>query len=278
MPDSDPKQLVHKPEFPRSNAYDVDWVLANQMGPNALWLVEWLTSSMKIEKGMRVLDLGCGKAMTSIFLAKEFGARVWAADLWIGPDNNHKRACDMGVGDLVCPLRAEAHALPFAHGFFDAIASVDSYQYFGTDQLYLGYVSTFLREGGQIGVVVPGLMKPVDGEPPAHLTSPQSNGKTFWESECWCFKTADDWRTNWERSGKVNVDVVDTLTDGWKLWRDFERATEAAGTSPFPSDAEAIEKDAGEYLGFVRAVATRNDAEATDLYSPTIGVDVGVDT
>ncbi|MEZ5227484.1 MAG: hypothetical protein R2710_12635 [Acidimicrobiales bacterium] len=46
------------------------------MGPNALWLTEALTEVMTIEPGMKVLDLGCGKAMSSIFLAKEFGAQV----------------------------------------------------------------------------------------------------------------------------------------------------------------------------------------------------------
>ncbi|HCF56895.1 MAG TPA: SAM-dependent methyltransferase, partial [Myxococcales bacterium] len=47
-------------EFPRSSGYDAAWMLDNQMGPNALWLAEWLTESMKLEPGMRVLDLGCG--------------------------------------------------------------------------------------------------------------------------------------------------------------------------------------------------------------------------
>jgi hypothetical protein len=69
----------------------------------------------------------------------------------------------------------------------------------------------------------------------------------------------------------------DTLPDGWKHWRDFERVVEAAGTSPFPSDVEAIEKDGGRYLGFVRAIATRNNEEAVDLYDPSLGVQVGVD-
>ena len=58
------------------------------MGPNALWLMEALAEVLPIEPGMRVLDLGCGRAMTSIFLAKEFGAEVWATDLWIDASAN----------------------------------------------------------------------------------------------------------------------------------------------------------------------------------------------
>ena len=55
------------------------------MGPNVLWLTEALTQVLPLEPGMRVLDLGCGAAISSIFLARELGVQVWAADLWIEP-------------------------------------------------------------------------------------------------------------------------------------------------------------------------------------------------
>ena len=132
-----PHPLQHD-RYVRSNAYDPDWVLANQMGPNALWLLESLTEVLPIAAGSNVLDLGCGKAMTSIFLAREFGARVWATDLWIAADDNQQRITEAGVGDLVHPIHAEAHTLPYAAGFFDVIVSIDAYQYFGTADLYLG--------------------------------------------------------------------------------------------------------------------------------------------
>lgn len=275
---TDIEPLLHKSEFPRSAKYDPAWMLENQMGPNALWLLEWLSEGLAFVPGMRVLDLGCGKALSSIFLAKEFGVRVWAADLWIGPDGNWRRAVEAGVGERVYPLRAEAHALPFPENFFDAVVSIDAYQYFGTDALYLGYLSRFVRPGGTLAVVVPGLMQPIDGAVPEHLTQPQANGKVFWEDECWSFQTASWWRSLWGRTGRVSDVYVDTQPDGWRHWRDFELAVAAAGKSPFPSDAEAIEQDAGRYLGFVRAVARRTDAEAMNLYDPSVGVQAGVDT
>ncbi len=43
------------------------------MGPNVLWLTEALSQVMELKRGMRVLDMGCGKAVSSIFLAREFG-------------------------------------------------------------------------------------------------------------------------------------------------------------------------------------------------------------
>ena len=270
--------MLKKPEFPRSAKYDPAWMLENQMGPNALWLMEWLSEGLAFVPGMRVLDLGCGRALTSIFLAKEFGVRVWAADLWIGPDGNWRRAVEAGEADLVYPIRTEAHALPFPEGFFDAAVSIDAYQYFGTDGLYLGYLSRFVRPGGALAVVVPGLMQPIDGPLPEHLARPQANGKVFWEEECWSFHTASWWRELWSRTACVTDVYADTQPDGWRHWRDFELAVAAAGKSPFPSDAEAIEHDAGRYLGFVRAVARRTDAQTENLYDPSVGLQAGVDT
>lgn len=68
--------------FPRASQYHPDWVLANASGgANALWITEWLTSALELRPGMRVLDLGCGRAMSSIFLRRAFGVQVWATDL-----------------------------------------------------------------------------------------------------------------------------------------------------------------------------------------------------
>jgi SAM-dependent methyltransferase len=256
-------RLLHTDRFPRSARYDPAWVVANQMGPNALWLMEWLCEAVALEPGMRVLDLGCGRAMTSVFLAREFGVRVFATDLWIPASDNWKRVVEAGCEDLVVPIHAEAHALPFAEGYFDAVLAVDSYTYFGTDDLYVSYIHRLLAPGGCLGVVVPGLTSELDGPPPQHLTVPQANGKVFWEPDCACFHSADWWSRHWQRSGTLELELVDTLEDGWRLWAQHERAVEAAGCGPFPSDAESLETDAGRTIALVRAVARRPDDSET---------------
>ena len=58
--------------FPRSNKYHPEWVVANVSGAaNPLWLTEWLTTATDLQPGMRVLDLGCGRASSSIFLHRD---------------------------------------------------------------------------------------------------------------------------------------------------------------------------------------------------------------
>src|SRR5262245_2786582 len=100
--------------YPRASAYDPEWVLENLMGPNVLWLAEALSQVMKLRPGMRVLDMGCGKAMSSIFLDKEFGNQVWANDLWISASDNCERIRVARMQERVFPIHAEAHALPYA--------------------------------------------------------------------------------------------------------------------------------------------------------------------
>jgi cyclopropane fatty-acyl-phospholipid synthase-like methyltransferase len=79
---------------------------------------------------MRVLDLGCGRALSSIFLHREFGVQVWATDLWFSAAENLQRIRDAGIEDGVFPLHADARSLPFAPTFFDAIISIDSFVYY----------------------------------------------------------------------------------------------------------------------------------------------------
>src|ERR1051326_5599044 len=132
--------------FPRASRYHPDWVIAGASGgANPLWLAEWLAESFDLRPGMRILDLGCGRALSSVFLRREFGVQVWAVDLWFSASENLRRIRDAGVEDGVFPVHADARSLPFAVEFFDAILSIDSFFYYGTDDLYLNDLARFVK-------------------------------------------------------------------------------------------------------------------------------------
>ena len=237
--DGDPFDDVLWPErFPRSAKYDSEWIQQNQMGPNPLWLAEWLCEAMDLSPGMRVLDLGCGKAISSVFLAKEYDVRVWATDLWIKPTENWTRIRDAGVQDRVTPIYADARSLPYARGFFDAVVCVDSYIYYGTDDLYLDYLVRFVKPEAQIGMVVPGFAQDMDGPLPEHL-------RPFWAQECWSWHPIEWWRRHWARTGLVDVECADNMPEAWEVWRRHEKE----GT-----DAQVVEADQGRYMGLMRMV------------------------
>ncbi|HTI34294.1 MAG TPA: class I SAM-dependent methyltransferase, partial [Miltoncostaea sp.] len=162
--------LPRHERFPRAAAYPDDWVRSSVSGgANALWLTEWLAEAVPLAPGDRVLDLGCGRAASSVFLRREFGVEVWAADLWNDPTENLARVRDAGVGDGVYPMRLDARELPFGDGFFDAVVAIDSYVYFGTDDLYLPEVARLVRPGGWLGIAGAGVMDEIDGPVPAQL-------------------------------------------------------------------------------------------------------------
>ena len=185
-------------QFPRTSQYHPEWIIASVSGgANSLWLTEWLTTAIDLRPGMRVLDLGCGRAASSIFLHREFGVQVWATDLWFGAAQNLERIRDAGVEGGVLPIHADARSLPFADAFFDAIVCIDSFFYYGTDDLYLNYLARFLKPGGTLGIAGAGLMREFDGVVPEHL-------RAWWTQDMWCLHSAAWWRRHWERTGIVD--------------------------------------------------------------------------
>lgn len=93
--------------FGKYTNFDKDFLLQNMMGPNCVRIAEELTQKIQLRSHMRVLDLGCGTGLTSIFLAKEFGVQVFAADLWINPSENYERFKQFDLGDMIIPIHAE---------------------------------------------------------------------------------------------------------------------------------------------------------------------------
>jgi cyclopropane fatty-acyl-phospholipid synthase-like methyltransferase len=233
--------------FPRSSKYHPEWIIAGASGgANALWLTEWLSDALELRPGMRVLDLGCGLAMSSVFLRREFGVQVWATDLWFSASDNLQRARDAIVDDGVFPIRADARSLPFANEFFDAVVCVDSFVYYGTDDLYLNYLARFLKPAGWLGVAGAGLMQEIEGPVPDHLHG-------WWEPSMCCLHSAPWWRRHWERTGILEIEVADTLSDGWQLWRDWLEVAAPNNSS----ETRVLDADRGSYLGYVRLVGRR---------------------
>lgn len=260
------QELAHR--FPRSHTYNLEWIREGGMGSHPLWLAEWLSQRLDLKPGMRVLDLGCGKAKSSIFLAREFGVEVWAADLWVSPSENYERIRDADLdrsGDCpdfsesagkngtvplsarVIPLRTNAHKLPFAAEYFDVITAHDCYSYFGTDDLYLNYLVQFVKPGGQIGIAGAGLAQEIPVPLPEHL-------RPMWSNDFCCLHSADWWRHHWSRTGLVDVELADSMPDASQIWTHWQRKNSPENTV----EINAVDADAGRYLTYIRMTARRN--------------------
>jgi cyclopropane fatty-acyl-phospholipid synthase-like methyltransferase len=233
--------------FPRSNRYHPEWSVARGSGgANALWLTEWLTDVIDLRPGMRVLDLGCGKAASSVFLQREFGVEVWAADLWFAAEQNLQCARDAGVAHAVHPVHADARALPFEAEFFDAVISIDSYQYYGTDDLYTHYITRLIKPGGVLAIAGAGFTREFDGAVPDSLQG-------WWEPIMCCLHSDGWWKKHWERSGVLEVERADQMPDAWRYWLEWQHAVAPDNRA----EIAALERDRGEWLTYIRAIARR---------------------
>lgn len=238
---------LEKSLYPLSSKYNINWVLENNMGPNPLWFTELLCNHIILKPGMKVLDLGCGTALSSIFLAKEYGVQVWATDLWINATENWKRIKEAGVEDKVYPIYSEAHSLPFADEFFDVIISVDAYQYFGTDEMYLmDHLIRLIKPLGQIGIVVPGLKKEfINGIVPSHM-------KDFWCTDMYQCHSDNWWYWHWKKTDLIDIEMCRCLQNGWELWAAWEDMF-----SKESMDKKLLHADNGEYLSWVMMVGNK---------------------
>ena len=182
--------------------------------------------------------------------------------MWNSASDNLRRIRDAGVESGVFPIHADARSLPFAAEFFDAVVSIDSFVYYGTDDHYLSYLARLVKPGGPIGIAGAGLMQEIDGQVPDHL-------QAWWEPALWSLHSPAWWRRHWDRTGIVRVELADAMPDGWQRWLEWHRAI----CPDNRTEIEAVEADAGRYLGYVRVVGRRQSG--VTLEEPIVSVPGG---
>lgn len=234
--------------FRKSEKYDKQFVNDHLMGPNALKMVEELTDQLDVRPGMRILDLGCGKGLTSIFLAKEFGVQVYATDLWIGATENHMRFQLMGLDDRIVPIHADANELPFAEGYFDAVISVDAYHYFGREAHFMDTkLAPFVKKGGKIALGFPGFKEEIHGRLPAEiLLSWSAEDMETLHSCAW-------WKELLSQAKTTRIERIGEMTCFEVCWADWLSTDNDYAVN----DRRAMDAGAGKYMNLISVLAVR---------------------
>jgi len=224
----------------KADTYEKSFIDQNMMGPNSMVILEELLETIDLNANMRVLDLGCGRALSSIFLAKEFSAQVFAVDLWIEATENYKRLQQMGVDDLVIPIHADAHELPFADEYFDAVISIDAYQYFGNNDTYYDkHLKHLLKKDALVAIAIPGMKNELGDHVPDEM-------EPYWPEEArneW--HSIDWWKDKFK--GKIkNLDVKEMhcFDKAWNDWLSTE--------NPYAiEDRGMMAMDNGRYMNLI---------------------------
>ena len=232
--------------YSKSEKYSSPALQAKIMGPNPVKLEEELLLDHRIPEGAVVCDLGSGQGLTSVFLAKEYGFTVYAADLWSDPEENRSFFDEMGLSrEQIIPVKADAADLPFEKEFFDAVVSTDSYNYFGRDPRYLDEkLLPFVKSGGYLYIAIPGMKKDLhDALPPELLLS--------WTPEQLDYlHDANYWRKITGQCRGAEVLSVQEMESNEEVWADWLKQENEYAVG----DRKAMEAGGGKYLNFIAIV------------------------
>lgn len=234
---------INNMKYIRSEKYNTPELQKKIMGPNPIKLDEELLLDHKIPQGGVVCDLGSGQGLTSVFLAKEYGFTVYAADLWSDPDENRKFFDSMGVDpEKLIPVKADATDLPFERDFFDAVVSTDSYNYFGRDETYLDdKLLPFVKHGGYIYISIPGMKKDCHDALPGELL-------LSWTPEQLDYMhDVDYWRGIVNKCKGAEVLSVSEMESNEEVWADWL----AQDNEYAIGDRKSMEAGGGKYLNFI---------------------------
>jgi len=237
-------------KYIKSEKYDSNFIKENIMGPNPMKLLEELLSQHNIPQNATVLDLGCGRGVTSVFMVKEYSLRVFATDLWISASDNKKRFDDLGLtSEQIIPIHAEAHNLPYAEEFFDAVVSVDAYHYFGRDQEYLAkHLLPLVKHGGYLLIAVPGLKKDIhDNLPPEMLLSWTA------DDDIETFHDTTYWKKMLEMTNGIEIISVSEMESFDECWNDWL----VCDNEHAIADRKSMNAGAGKYMNFVAMIVRR---------------------
>lgn len=235
--------------YEKSNKYDIDIIKEKIMGPNPIKLTEELLTNHNIAKNATVMDLGSGQGVTSVFLAKEYGFRVFATDLWSNPTDNKVFFEQMDINSSrIIPICADANKLPYAEEFFDSVVCVDSYNYFGRNDEYLEkHLLPYVKHGGYIYIVIPGMKKDCHENLPSELL-------ISWTPEQLDYlHDIEYWKNLISKTDGIEIKSIHEMESNKEVWQDWIMCDNEYARL----DKKSIDAGGLNYLNFIAIVIKR---------------------
>lgn len=210
------------------------------MGPDSYIIINELLENKATDEKIRILDLGCGKGLTSIYMAEKYkNAEIFAVDLWVEPKENYIFFKEQKLDNRIIPLNCSAENLPFAEEYFDMVVSVDSYHYFGLEKDFFKYnIKQLLKENGEIYIAVPGIKKDYE-------IVPKDLEHHISEEDFKLFKSINYWENLLAKDLKeIKIKEMQCYDEAWQSW--------LSSDNPYAvEDIELLKADNGKFLNLI---------------------------
>lgn len=175
--------------------------------PGGLEKTRQMADDCKIGPRSKVLDIGCGKGNTAIFLAKEYGCGVVGVDLSKDMvEYAEEAARRAGLSDKISFQSCDAQRLPFPDASFDIVFAECSTVLMDKAKSF-GEFLRVVKPCGRVGDLEMSWKK---------TPSERIAGRAFELWEGFETMTFDEWRAFFESVGMIDVkvdDFSDTLND-----------------------------------------------------------------
>ncbi|MDD3436952.1 MAG: methyltransferase domain-containing protein, partial [Candidatus Gastranaerophilales bacterium] len=182
---------------------------------------------------------------------KEFGVQVFATDLWISATENYKTFKSMNLENQIIPIHAEAIDLPYADKYFDAIISIDSYHYFGTEPAFMDTkLAPLVKKGGTIALAFPGLKKELNGVLPDEMMLSWAEAK---DEILKTFHSIHWWKALLEKSNEITIESIQEMQCFEETWQDWLSCEHEYAIN----DRLSMEAGAGKYMNLIAIIAKR---------------------
>ena len=233
-----------------SDPKNLEFLNSAMWGPNGMRQAEELASCLNIKSNMRVLDLGCGPGLSTLYLVQNHGVEVFAADLYVAPTENYERFTKLGIADKAIPMFVDAtKEMPFAKGYFDILFSVDAYMHFGYLPKVLTDLSSYVKKDGYIAIAIVGLKKDFNGKIPKEMQS------FFATKEMKEQVRGIDWWTDlWSKETGVEIVSIKEMDCHKQAWDEY-LASRNPDVEEEKWDLDMMEAESGKYYNTIQLIA-----------------------
>jgi SAM-dependent methyltransferase len=223
-------------------------------GPNGIRQAEELASHFTITKDMKILDLGCGLGLSALYLVQEYGANVFATDLYADPTENHSRFGSLGIAYKIVPMLLDAtQPLPFAKEYFDVIFSVGAYKMFGDKEESLSNLIPYVKKGGYIAVAFPGLKYDFGDNVPPEM-------QPFWDvpEVARYIRGIEWWKELWSKTTGIEIISIGEQACNDIAWEEYLASLDSSGGENFQEEKWTLDMKAaegGKYYNTIQLIA-----------------------